>query len=959
MSAGLGLSIPIYFIFSSSPKGKPDLFALNSPSSNIIRGHSVREVQVTRMQDKQLPIPIKLQSSCSKMRLNSPKSVKSSYTTPIISPRSFISTRTNACSPKLITAERSDLSNITEKYHQFQSPKQNINELVKNSLKNQVKTLKETQKKIENENKMKLNKKVQMKVFNKVVCDDNLLKFKQKRSILKAVWGKDDKKVINETKALRDLEKHKKPKEKKNTISFETFSNKKKPKKNYKKQNGSESKRPTYIEQADQNLSKQKAEIYQQLAELDNRVNTLKNLAVNSLKETPADLRAKAAIKIQSWYRGHLSKKSLEKQVKRSSIHNAINEHEDEDAEVQHIMGVKSSQDERVTPEHSKADSNKSYERLLASQMKMKIHQQQQLTELRAKDLQEMNKLAEVLGNKIEMKEKFQAMINRRYSKLVNLFEENIENIKQILSYGQLTESNLLGILSDNFNKDSSRSSSVSENKNIVDDIPLPSLRNTISEFSSSFLEQLKGVSNIPVDLTFEDRVDGKADYIDSPEELSVHSRETCTEPPVDSVSFPTFHQLQTSYKSQEEPNFPLISDSFHDNHIQYTQEKSELGALISMVGEIKDKKSIEESVTEESDNTLNLNEDKLKNTQVSPIFIYDESYSSNESGAPGDCSSIIASPVPESASESNSSAKVKPLRSFIEHFPQKEPSLFTGVLESSTEHEGYELIINRVLFTLEVHIFSIYYQEILSDPEFIFNIQPKSARRPRIPVKGIDSLLPESDQVDSSKDHIISFIKKLLLSKSHLEVVKKLYSIHEPANILSKIQENDDESDLDLQIFDINSLIQAEKANAVSESFDYSDLSPCIQAHNKMILEVLNEAIVLSSNNKFKMPWTFQATGSLDMKKIYKASKKKLATWSEVEAGKIPSADMMTCTGELEEDKLQAICEDKLSQFLILDVLEADEIWNNLEIERAQVLIDTSNSILSELYNELIAILN
>lgn len=950
MSAILAVTSPSYFTLANSPTLKLTHFNFNLVNSPSIVGHPVKEIRVSTEPNKVLPIPIQI-SKRNQDGTKSPKSFKSTLNSPITSPRS---TRTNLFSPRSTRLIDSARMEILKSQTSEKSPRQDISDLLKNSLKVQSKKAKDLKKKNQNEIKTKITKKMQMKVFDKVTREENLWKFKQRAHSPRPKWGFDDKKVILDTKALREVEKFKKTREsKKKSISFEMFNKKKKVLKN-KLGNKINLK----LESPEENFSKQKADIYKQILDLDDRVNKCKNLAIDSISQSSTEEKANAAVKIQAHVRGFLIRRAIKKYLDSSSHSSSLAKSEkkfsvynNEDEEVKGIMRAKI-KIEPISSEQSKQELNKSYERMLASQIKIKIRQQQQLTELRAKDLNEMNKLAEVLGGNEEMKEKFQFMIDRRYSKLVNFFEENIDNIKQALGYGEISDTNLVKM---------DENSDV--NKTPVEEF-YPSLRNTISEFSSSFLDQLKGVpNNLPADLTFDPVGDElKNDFIDSPEEQSVYSRDTYTEPSEENVLFPIHQKPGFFVISQEEPNIPLISDSFSENPQSLPQEKSEERALMSLVEEIKEEGKVED--TENSD-TLNLTDEKVDFKQTSPILIYEESFSSNESGVMAEYSSIMASPVAESNHEFPSAelSKAKPHRSIVENFPYKEISPFTAAFESSTEHDGFELIINRVVLTLEIYIFSMFYQEILGDEEFISNIlQAKLEKRSKIPIKGLDSMLSSENQVQTDQIAVFSFIKKLQALKTPENIQLKLCEIYNPLLMLSRIQENFEESQEDFQIFDSVDLGTAEKSNVSSDPFGISssELQIYVQIHNKMIVDVLNEALLRSAKHKFPMPWSFDRTiaEKVNTGGIVRNSIKKILKWSEIEAGKVPSTDMITSTGELDEDRLQVVREDKLAEFLIMDVDEGDKSWISCEFEEGQVSIDVSDWILSELYMEIVDIL-
>ena len=977
MSATLGLTNPYLFTIQNSPTSRLTQFQLTAVVSPTIKGHPIQEVRVSTHQHKVLPMPIQISHKRMPEDAKSPKSLRSTMNSPIGSPRSYRSTRTNHFSPKSVRLHD------TGKIETFQlkqsgnarelSPRQDISELLRNSLKIQEKKTKELKQKYDNEMKTKQLKRLQRKEYDSKLRDENLKRFKQRIASPRPKWGIDDKKIILDTKTLREAEISKKHKVEKKSMSFDIFKSNKTKKKHQKPQpsNMVTHKINLRLESPEDAFSKQKDEIYKQILILDDRVNKCKTQATLSANTTFE--KTQSAIKIQAHVRGFLIRRAMKKYFestsKESSSRNTPSKNpsisfEDQNEEVQGIM--RGTNPAQSPPLHSNPhqDPNKSYERMLASQMKIKIKQQQQLTELRAKDLNEMNKLAEVLGGNEEMKEKFQCMIDRRYSKLVNLFEENIDNIKQVLGYGEITETNLVANLLELSRNCNQNDNPRSESRTPAED-PLRSLRNTTSEFSSSFLDQLKGVPNsFPADLTFEPGPDeAKEDYIDSPEENSVYSRDTCTEPSSANVSFPQLCRPGSLQISQEEPNVPLISESFSENPAGIPQEKSEEGALISLVADIKPKNSPEES--KDSD-TLNLTDEKSKVKVASPILIYEESFSSNESGVLGEYSSILASPVAESNHEfpSTEHSKSKPLRNIVENFPHnKELSPFTAAFESSTEHDGFELIINRVLLTLEIYVFSGVYEEALNRQEVLEMIaMARPEKRRRIPIKGRDSMLSIENQVQTDQIAVLSFIKKLQLLKNDSEIVEKLKKIYSPMLMLSRIQENFEESQEDFQIFDSDDLDKAEQSN---NSYDplgisNSDLQLYVQIHNKMILDVLNEAILRSSKNRFTMPWSFEKPllEKVEAAPVLKASVKKILKWGEVEAGKVPSSDMITSNGELDEDRLQDVRENKLAMILVMDVAEGDKSWIECDFEEGQVGIDVAEWVLSELYRELIDII-
>lgn len=975
MSTVFGLSSPNGFTLQKFQNSGITCFAATSGLGSPVTGRSICEVKVSKGLDKELPIPIKLVTRKITEDAKSPKSFRSTVISPMVSPRSQASTRTNIYSPKSLKFLESPKETLK---HIFTFPdtshKQDISDLLKNTLRIHSQQSKQQRIKIERDAKSRIEKKTQMKLLDKIIRDDNFYKFKQKSVLFRPKWGIDDKRVISETKALRELEKSKKTvKEKKSALSFDSNRTPLRRKKKHAKKKYQTPKQIT--QESEENLSAHKQEIYQKLVDLNNRVNILRN-------------NTSLGIKVQGLVKGYIDRKFFSEEVKiQKKIEEAREEkknqelkplkvrsnYEEEDFEVQSIMKSKPKLTiEKLEKSLEENKDSRDYEKLLASQMKLKMHQQEQLKDLRAKDLNEMIKLADVLGGTQEMKEKFAVMIERRYSKLNHLFDENIESMRQVICGEEPNEINFLQMLAENQAKHlpgsrknstkefaGSRKNSTKEQMSPYDEYPLPSLRGTISEFSSSFLMQLKEVPGaLPIEMTVEPDSDhGDDEYIDSPSEESLYSRDTLEEQFDDCVKFPKLVHHLSQPESQDEPNLPLISDSFSDTQDLINQEKSEEGALENLVREIKDTNK-SSSNEEESDNTLKLSDPHAPVIEKSPIFIKDESFSSNESGIINEYSSIVATPAAEPNIEFPSAEHSfkKPLRNIFETFPHKEPSPFTASIETSTETDGFELIINRVLFTLELHIFSIFYEEILNDSDFLNNLSTTSSKKSKIPVKGINSLLLPENQVQTDQIAVLSFIKKLQALKPPDEVLRKIMSIFDPFQMLSRIQENYDELDEEVQIFDYSDLEKVEcSCNlSISLSLSSSGVNPYIQTHNKMILDVLNEAILRSAKNKVPLPWKIQDQADvLSYDSIMKSAIKKVLKWCEMQAGKVPCSDMINSKGDLDEDKLQNIREDKLSQFLTLDVEEADQCWIDCDFEESQVAVDLADYIMSELFDE------
>ena len=165
MSALLGLTSQSQFILPKSPTYKTIQVNFNSPCTQSITGHSVKEIKVTTYQNKELPIKLRIVQKKTIEETKSPKSIKSAVRSPVISPRSLASTRTNLLSPRSGRPADSRKAEVSSPKQKFQygelSPRQDISELLKKSLKMQSKKHKEMKIKSEKELKTKITKKIQ------------------------------------------------------------------------------------------------------------------------------------------------------------------------------------------------------------------------------------------------------------------------------------------------------------------------------------------------------------------------------------------------------------------------------------------------------------------------------------------------------------------------------------------------------------------------------------------------------------------------------------------------------------------------------------------------------------------------------------------------------------------------------------------------------------------------------
>ena len=837
------------------------------PLKPQIKGHIIKEVKVIKSSKKNLPIPIKVMIKKSPERSKSRKRLSSPISSPVHSPKSLSACKT--ISPKLLKPDLNSKSPF--KKEKVPSPRRDIKKIIKNALKQEKDSRKAEKIKIIEESKQKLNKRLQMKVFDEFIRQENLQKFKQRLPLSRPKWGNRKE----ERKAKEVLQKNLR----RGSISINCMNKAKKHGKRFEKN-------------ADCGAETQ-----------DGREVRLKS-RLKGLAKLMKVWRRALVQGVFDTMRDHCPAKS-----KSGSVHS-------EDREVQQIM-LNTNPSDKLLAKGSEID--KFNEKILQNQVKMKIFQQQQLVGLKSKDLQEMNKLAEILGNECEMKGKFQEMIDRRYSKLENLFEENLENIKQVLGL------DLRSI-------DLSLEEMVEKPKT--------------SYLSSSFLNHIEEIP--PQDL---------------------HQRSLTKEDFAELVQFECKNFPLNPEINEDEPLIPLISESLI---IESFKENSEEAAFNLMVQDIRAPNLSDRA----SEGTLELKNEAIRSNN--PILILDASSSSSNEPDPT-FSTIAVHQIVEldfptfeeskddrgqnealeaqGTGQGGKAGAVGPVgpvsavgavsregRPFIENFPRLELTS-SAYLDPSTETEGLCLIIQRILFTLESDVLSLIIQDLAQDEEFFSLLNKRSSVLVRSLMIGLAA------QIETDPQAILALVNKMQQIKSPECIMAAINKIFDPIAILSEIQENFADSSDEVYIFEYPDIdfIEFSYDSSWDESSEKSN--PYRQTHCKAVVDAINEALIKTAKKLIGKSWRIcEKPGTLEYGKLFEASKRKIETWAKVEAGKVPSVDLVNSFGVIDEDKLQAIRQDNLAEMLIVDNDEEASAWIDCDFEETQAAIDVSEWIFNEL---------
>lgn len=108
------------------------------------------------------------------------------------------------------------------------------------------------------------------------------------------------------------------------------------------------------------------------------------------------------------------------------------------------------------------------------------------------------------------------------------------------------------------------------------------------------------------------------------------------------------------------------------------------------------------------------------------------------------------------------------------------------------------------------------------------------------------------------------------------------------------------------------------------------------------MLFDAMNEALQRYRPYELKgtpMPWSSsvrELSRSVRLELVITEVVDELESWSMLQAGKVPTADMMLSSGLMDEESLQDIREERLANMLATEVLENDHIWVDYEWEEA-----------------------
>ena len=876
-----GLPSSFYFTNFLTPKytAKEQVFSLPA-----VLGRCISEIQISSEKTSPLPTPIIFSSS-------KPR-------TPTISMKPKLALKKKKCK---------EPENILQHKEKALKPKIVKKKLKKKNLNHIEKSI---PKKEEKDTLMEKNKKI--KEFGKTIRKKNL-KCKMKRFSPVAPWGIDDKKVIEETRLKREAEIL-------SNLKFQALAKRKPVKIPCVKKIT-----PRHTTQAD------------------------KNEFIN-----------KCAIKIQAHVRGFLTRKAyrnfIENRPIEVSSHMAANpgvseDFPDEDEEVRTIVKRKEvpegpivsilHSDEGINSLYDpflKAElkNNRNIEQALTAQISWRLKQKLKLKELKQNDIQEMQVIAEKFGNKDAIIDIFQNIIERRYEKLNQFFDDHIESMKFNLMSRELSPNCEQRNLDEFFNAICSKelkqtSSELGEDiEKIWEQIETFEQQNE----NNSFLQDPQPLP--PLTPIYEENMQNSGEIFLDSDHLRL-SRD-------DSIKNESF---------QEAPIFRFPPSLCYAKIAprKTVQEYPEEGSPLYSYDEDLDMK---EPVPAES-----------KESEVPLIHVLYESssFTLEHSKALQDYSSIIHTPVSEKNGDLSSleyeldlkfkepskSSNVILNRQIFDRDSPSNP--FSVTAEKSLDRSGEDIVAERVVSLLELLI----YHQILDDQILLFEDVDFTSRllddylmrligdyiheslRPKI------ILNSNAGTINTDGTSLLTYIDSLFLSalKNPDEIRRLMIKKMDPIKIIRGIQEG--------IRFDYNNEIIFEEIEEDLHS-DYS------QIHNEMLVQVCSQCLISKCFEGFRGGFVFSSDHVLNLRlaDMFLIIREDIYKWNEIKAGTIPIRDTLRADGLLDEDKLLTLRNKNLAKVLYLELEENEKMWTNYEFEETQILIDLEKNILNGLFVEI-----
>jgi hypothetical protein len=227
---------------------------------------------------------------------------------------------------------------------------------------------------------------------------------------------------------------------------------------------------------------------------------------------------------------------------------------------------------------------------------------------------------------------------------------------------------------------------------------------------------------------------------------------------------------------------------------------------------------------------------------------------------------------------------------------------------------------------------------------------------------------------VDTSAEAIVTYVQEILKSLEPDEIAGLVSRIESPAKDWRRELENI-ENDLPEEVVDFHSITSpipiqvylrlARSVNNISTDRDSQVKLTDREAehiHNKLIFDSLNEALLKAHLPRDLPPWV-SSVGRLSkaaphISAVFEGVSETVTDWSLIEAGKIPTFEMLLSSGRIDEELLSHQRETRLTNMIYNELLEEEGRWVDYSYEEAQTKLDLADLVLTKLIDEVIELL-
>jgi len=286
-----------------------------------------------------------------------------------------------------------------------------------------------------------------------------------------------------------------------------------------------------------------------------------------------------------------------------------------------------------------------------------------------------------------------------------------------------------------------------------------------------------------------------------------------------------------------------------------------------------------------------------------------------------------------------------------IEEGVKSSPMTFTEIETTSK--------VDNVVDEITEYLYTTLIQNTLSDV-ISFNNHEISIKSKGTCNKLVGSIKMDKENMKKYIDLILNL--ELRRSKEFLlgEVMKSI--IKNPIEVLEKLQKLGAKETQLLHevepIIHLNIYLDAQKL--FEQECNYTEeLKDNTQIHNRAIFDAINEALNLIRPYGLDgepMPWDNQPRilfrSVTDEKIIIDNVRAMILEWASFNVGTLPKQDFIT-DGQFDEVYFADIRERRLSNLLIQEVMDNEDIWINYGIEETEVKMDIADLALDQLLTE------